>query len=404
MEHGLSTDIEGRILATYLVYYINPDPRWSSLSTETLNRYLKHLGRLSCTQDNVMWAKDLQATMAYREESRQNPFADKASASRDFNLLVRLVEEIGEKYGRYQNIDCRAMKNALVDLSDGSGRVRLSDFYGAGLENNSHNFVENPEYLRHSGLLDETDPGKPSVILTNYMYSRNNCLASSSLYSVCCKDECEPLMASLERSVAEPLADPHRVAEVVASFASDTVSAPRELPALLHRRLDDIARRHGGSIPIHGRLFAQWMHHAFPNECPYPHTSGSLASPLSPLEWRQSEPNSVRRVTASAEEMQAFIEAAVGSNSSETFDAGEDSMFLPWTDQEELLMASPAASHPMGKAGAWFRLAALLFAVFSLGVGLVQMLRATPLYSAKAGKGSVPPKSSTAQKAEGLWV
>ncbi|OLP24478.1 hypothetical protein AK812_SmicGene48940, partial [Symbiodinium microadriaticum] len=22
--------------------------------------------------------------------------------------------------------------------------------------------------------------------------------------------------------------------------------------------------------PLHGRLFAQWMHYAFPHECPYP--------------------------------------------------------------------------------------------------------------------------------------
>merc|ERR1719356_1186227 len=340
--------------------------------------------------------------MDYKEESRQNPFADKASASRDFNLLVRLVEEIGEKYGRYQNIDCSAMKNALVDLSDGYGRVRLSDFYGAGLEKNSHNFVENPEYLRHLGLLDETDPEKPSVILTNYMYSRNNCLASSSLYSVCCTDECEPLMASLERSVAHPLADPDRVAELVSSLTSDTVSTPRKLSALLQRRLDDIAGRHGGSIPIHGRLFAQWMHHAFPNECPYPHTSGSLASPLSPVEWRQSGPH--KQIKASMEEMQSFIEAAVDSNSSELMDPIQETIPLLWTDDEELLGGAPSA-HLFEKASFWCRLAALLLAGVSFVAVLLRMLFAasiSPASKVTTGKRSV--RLSTASKIDSAWV
>merc|ERR1719189_495257 len=103
-------------------------------------------------------------------------------------------------------------------------------------------------------------------------------------------------MARLERSIASSAAKPQVIAELVSATPSDTVSAPRGLTAPLRRRLDDIADRHGGRIPIHGRLFAQWMHHAFPNECPYPHTSGSLAAPLSPVEWRQSEPNQMRRV------------------------------------------------------------------------------------------------------------
>merc|ERR1719293_279780 len=217
------------------------------------------------------------------------------------------------------------MKNALVDLSDGLGRVRLSNFYETAL-NSSHHFSESPEYLRFLGLLDETDPGKPSVILTNYMYSRSNCLASSSLYSVCCIDECEPLMASLERSIANPVADPQRIAELVASLPSDTVSAPRELPALLRRRLDDIAGRHTGSVPLHGRLFAQWMHHAFPNECPYPHTSGSLAAPLTPEEWRHAEPD--KAVSASTEQKQAFIQAASSLNASELMDPIQETIPL----------------------------------------------------------------------------
>ena len=35
--------------------------------------------------------------------------------------------------------------------------------------------------------------------------------------------------------------------------------------------MEQVASHHGGKVPLHGRLFAQWLHHAFPRECPYPH-------------------------------------------------------------------------------------------------------------------------------------
>merc|ERR1719379_1272928 len=46
-------------------------------------------------------------------------------------------------------------------------------------------------------------------------------------------------------------------------------------------RLNDIATHHGGYVPLHGRLFAQWLHHAYPRECPYPHVSGTTNPMLS---------------------------------------------------------------------------------------------------------------------------
>merc|ERR1719343_2014678 len=209
------------------------------------------------------------------------------------------------------------MKHALLDLSDGSGRVRLAKFYqGAHVGLKSH-FSESPDYLRHLGVLDETDPRQPSVIITNYMNGKANCVASSGLYSICCIDECEALMAQLERNIASPVADPQRLAELVAAMPSDTVSAPRNISALMRRRLDDIAGRHKGSVPLHGRLFAQWMHHAFPNECSYPHMSGSLASPVAPLDVLHAEKKTGLRMIASQEEMQFFMDAA---SSLHTFD------------------------------------------------------------------------------------
>ena len=86
-----------------------------------------------------------------------------------------------------------------------SVRVRLAKFYGATFENRSSHFKESPDYLRHLGVLDETGPRQLSVVLTNYIYAQVNGVASSGLYSICCIDECEALMAQLERSIAKPL-------------------------------------------------------------------------------------------------------------------------------------------------------------------------------------------------------
>merc|ERR1719512_543671 len=203
-----------------------------------------------------MWMHDLRDAMDYQVSSKQNPFVHSVFRSRDFNSLVRWLESVGEHYGKFQTLECRGIKNALLDLSDGSGRVRLAKFYQAAFENRTSHFTESPDYLRHLGVLDDTDPRQPAVIVTNYLYARANCLASSSLYSICCLDECEALMAQLERNIANPVASPQKVAELVATMSSETVSAPRNISEPMRRRLDDIAGRHEGSIPLHGRLFA----------------------------------------------------------------------------------------------------------------------------------------------------
>merc|ERR1719235_2691808 len=50
------------------------------------------------------------------------------------------------------------------------------------------------------------------------------------------------------------------------------------LSASLRRQLEEIASAHGGKVPIHGRLFAQWLHYAFPRECPFPHKTGAVSA------------------------------------------------------------------------------------------------------------------------------
>merc|ERR1719413_92292 len=87
---------------------------------------------------------------------------------------------------------------------------------------------------------------------------------------MCCMSECEVLMGELEGIVQAPAASAEDLIDVVGKLSSSTVDAPRILPRALQERLRSIAARNGGQVLLHGRLFAQWLHFAFPYECPFP--------------------------------------------------------------------------------------------------------------------------------------
>merc|ERR1712060_732688 len=93
------------------------------------------------------------------------------------------------------------------------------------------------------------------------------------------------ILESLETKFAVPAVPPEDFAAYVATLGSSTVPANRELSALLLQRLHGIAESHDGVVPIYGRLFAQWLHHAYPRECNYPHLSGTT-SPKNPVDWK----------------------------------------------------------------------------------------------------------------------
>merc|ERR1719443_2421574 len=93
-------------------------------------------------------------------------------------------------------------------------------------------------------------------------------------------------------------------------------------------KLDSVASRHGGRVPLHGRLFAQWMHHAFPNECPHPHVSGTTA-PKTTVAFKKSG----GKVKITDEERAHYIEVHTPPKE---FKEDEVENLL-WNDQEELL-------------------------------------------------------------------
>lgn len=196
-----------------------------------------------------------------------------------FSHVVSVVEEIGERYGRWQNGECTTLKESLINMEDttagGAGRVRLADFYSAALYKGKWEFVETAGYLRTLGALDESDPNNLKVIVPNYVNGPSNCVASTSFYAVCCIDECQSLLGAVEHQVGAPDASPAHISEIIAALPSATVQGNRVLSTWLLRRLDEVATYHGGHVPLHGRLFAQWLHYAYPRECSFPHVKGS---------------------------------------------------------------------------------------------------------------------------------
>merc|ERR1719380_475827 len=142
-------------------------------------------------------------------------------------------------------------------------------------------FSESVDYLRQLGALDESDPSNMRVIIPNYISGPSNCVASSAYYSVCCLDECESILGQIEQNFASPEAVPSRITHLVSLIPSATMPSNRSLSPWLHHRLEQVAKHHGGIVPLHGRLFAQWLHYAYPRECQFPHVSGTI-NPMRP--------------------------------------------------------------------------------------------------------------------------
>jgi len=132
----------------------------------------------------------------------------------------------------------------------------------------------------------------------------------------------------VENNVKGNQVAPAVLLKLVPRIRSSTVHAPRKLSDTLKDRLTQVADANGGKVPIHGRLFAQWMHHAYPRECPFPHEAGT-ANPETPDEWMRSAGQDTHR--ASEDEMRTHVSSAT---SDEEHAHGND---LPWSHAEELL-------------------------------------------------------------------
>eukprot|EP00931_Biecheleriopsis_adriatica_P104147 TRINITY_DN78880_c0_g1_i1.p1 TRINITY_DN78880_c0_g1~~TRINITY_DN78880_c0_g1_i1.p1 ORF type:complete len:520 (-),score=96.74 TRINITY_DN78880_c0_g1_i1:33-1532(-) len=262
----------------------------------------------------------------------------KASGDLLFTEAEHIVTQMAARYGHWQDIECRELKHTLLAMeTQCQGRVELGDFHGSSVGDGKWQFSETEEYLRSLGALDESNDQHPSVIVPNYIDSPSNYVADSETFSIVCLDECLTLMSHIERAIAAPFAPPTRIANLVKTLTSSSIPEPRALPDYLLRRLDSIAKMHGGRVPLHGRLFAQWMHHAYPRECQFPFSSGET-KPMLPSEFANTE----GPVLASPEEMEANEKAMHEVHKEVPLLHKIHENCLPWTMQEELLTELPA--------------------------------------------------------------
>jgi len=344
LEHLVHDEALDRLGKAYEMKGIGQNDRLNGLQSESLlDAYMKlyilpeELAGIATDEDMVATYPGWRETQEFVRDVQKEVSRTDHGSKPSFTLMQNVVQEVAERFGRFQDAECRQMKDQLVGLGDhGIGRVQLADFYRPALDDNSFAFQENIEYLRELGALDETDPESPSVIIPNYVNAPSNCIASSSFYSVCCLDECEQLMGHLEENIKASEAPAAVVADLVANLPSSTVQAPRSLPASLLARLEEVAAPHAGVVQLHGRMFGQWMHHAFPRECPFPHVAGATA-PRTPNEWMESTGG---ESLASQEEMRIFVDK-VAKSPSEVHPGNE---LNHWESHEELLVPRLATS------------------------------------------------------------
>eukprot|EP00405_Crypthecodinium_cohnii_P017735 CAMPEP_0206451708 /NCGR_PEP_ID=MMETSP0324_2-20121206/19511_1 /ASSEMBLY_ACC=CAM_ASM_000836 /TAXON_ID=2866 /ORGANISM="Crypthecodinium cohnii, Strain Seligo" /LENGTH=547 /DNA_ID=CAMNT_0053921659 /DNA_START=260 /DNA_END=1903 /DNA_ORIENTATION=+ len=343
---NVTSDHLQEIVRMYLACYLFGPNLWEIVMASNETPWQDEVQALYPSWPEVaLWAQDVQNSVTHEMHQVQSPFQ-----ALELPDPEDVVVAIGNQFGAFQDQECQSLKDSLVEIEyQKTGRVLLSDFYRGGL-NSDWQFSESVQYLRMLGALDDSDPARLSVIIPNYLSSQSNCLASSSFYSVCCLSQCESLLSQLERAVGGPSASPSYLAALVASMPSETMDAPRNLSSTLLQRLEEIADQNHGQVPIHGRLFAQFLHHAYPRECPFPHEIGTTQS-LTPEEWLAANGE---ESLASPEEMMHFV--VLGSNQSNTTTTLQDEgLPLPWITTEELVVGISSHhrhhSHPNASDG-----------------------------------------------------
>merc|ERR1719463_382955 len=121
----------------------------------------------------VEFGKDAKQNYDFSTRHRANPFSERWYT---FGDTSQIVESLTQDYGKWQNTECRQMREELMTLDpDGSGRVPLRAFYSQP-ETADYQFTESKEYLRQIGALDEATN---SVRIANYMVGPSNCIAKS---------------------------------------------------------------------------------------------------------------------------------------------------------------------------------------------------------------------------------
>ena len=200
-QHGMSRDNvlafkqQKRVLEAYIVHWMmGEDTRGINILLRNRTLLDTHFPRW---HDLRQFVEGRLKTLEYsRAREVKKGFGQSLMEQRyTFSDAHEVVGGITRNFQTYWQSECQEMKSQLVDMDkEGTGRVRLSDFYGTGLEKDWR-FGESEEYLRQLGVLDESSPWRgKQVIIPNYLQAASNCIVSAPHYLVCCMNECESMM------------------------------------------------------------------------------------------------------------------------------------------------------------------------------------------------------------------
>eukprot|EP00928_Gymnodinium_smaydae_P060201 TRINITY_DN437_c0_g2_i1.p1 TRINITY_DN437_c0_g2~~TRINITY_DN437_c0_g2_i1.p1 ORF type:complete len:579 (+),score=111.67 TRINITY_DN437_c0_g2_i1:58-1794(+) len=238
------------------------------------------------------------------------------------------VASITKTFASFWEAECQSIKTSLVALDkSGTGRIALSDFYAANAAG-EWRFGESEAYLRELGALDETSPRDKYVVIPNYLLGANNCIVTNSHYFVCCVNECEEVLNDIEESVGSSVASPEDIMRPLANMTNFD-DEPLKITAAMKTQLERIAETHGGKVPVHGRLFAQWLHYLMPRECPFPHRAG-MHSAQAPLEYGTN-------YLASAGEVEVHASRGRTEATGMAEELDEAQWMSQWSEDEELI-------------------------------------------------------------------
>jgi hypothetical protein len=277
LEHVLSGDMSERLKAAYDAHLLLPNSTVAlGQASEVIKTFMSHYMSLEHRSGYAMTPEAAQKERSFIETSYpgwktvmadvagavQRSAADSPGASLTFPSTKSLAKEVSDRYEERSASDCIDMKKEFIKLPNGtSGSVLLADLHQL-----AGPFREKTEYLRKAGALDESDPTAPRVLLPNLLYGTSNCLGTTSFADLCCPNECDMILAHLEQRLQTPVVAPADVASALTAEPGEP-----DLPAFSSdslTRLEEVARSYGGRVPLHGHAVADWLHFAFPRECP----------------------------------------------------------------------------------------------------------------------------------------
>jgi len=227
--------------------------------------YFRRIGRWHTLREEL-WERDAVSNFEYAQRQQANPFKPRQYS---FAMASEIASGLIQQYGKSRDLECLNMKTAMARFDVmGTGRVSLGQLHAHPDLTPGFYFGESADYLRKIGALDETT-STPQVLIANYMVGATNCIEASSYYQICCLNACDSIMNEIEQKVLAPTASPEQLLGLAQNI-SRSISHGQPARRGLAEKLQSIAEHHNGEVPLHGRLFAQWLHFAFPHDCPYP--------------------------------------------------------------------------------------------------------------------------------------